>query len=957
MDKKRKNYIPSRSTNLKDSKSKGLNIEQEKVASSLLDCEEGWVYHTSRSCSFGLESAMAKKIGLLLNDDGVDCCDDWPKGVYEATSEQMTGDGGIAYSDCAFGCLNMEQYDDYEDPLEDEEEFDNEDIIVAVRAERGDGGEEVEENFGLKRWRNFPCSVLPMGDTVFFPGMIAPLFISKSVSVKRLKAIMEKEEPLCLLTQKFATKGKPKAEDLYTVGCICKIIQMYRTNDGAIKILVEGFDRAKIISLNDDGQMLKANIKVLDSYLPEKVDKLTLEGLMSASIKLFADYFKGKSNFPHELVSNLNNSEDAGYITDTIASYISLKVVDSQHILEELNIYKRLDMLWQFLEREIELLNAERQIRSRVHDQLRKNQKDYYLNEQLKAIYKELGGEGDFKSELYEMGKALDKKKMPKEAKDKVKLELQKLKTMAPVSAEATVLRNYIECVIDLPWSSKSSKLSSSITEVETFLNKTHYGLKKVKEAIFDQIAVQMRVGANLQNNVLCLVGPPGVGKTSLARSIANALKREFVRVSLGGVRDEAEIRGHRRTYIGAMPGRIIGAMRRTGVDNPLILLDEIDKMASDWRGDPSAALLEVLDPEQNKEFNDHYLELDYDLSKVLFIATANSISDIPSPLLDRMEVIRLSGYTYDEKFNICQKHIMPKLLKRNGIKPNEVIIEELVIKEVINCYTREAGVRELERSVDSLIKKALRHILENRVENLIIKTADLQEYLGPIIYTPYKKEDKDLLGACTGLAWMPSGGDILHIETVMSLGRGGLKITGKLGDVMQESVQTALSCLMSNHYKFGISAKLFDRRNFHVHVPEGAIPKDGPSAGITIFTALLSLLTKIPVRSDIAMTGEVTLRGHVLPIGGLKEKVLAALRYGIYHVIIPADNKKDLKEIPEHILSQVDIIPVEDIYQVIEVAMTSQPQPKSFDEKFEEEEFFRIHQPSNEQRSKNMPV
>ena len=853
--------------------------------------------------------------------------------------------------------MYMEKYDNYDDSYDEDDEFGDDDIIVATRAEAGNFDE--GKNFGLKYkvGDNFTCSVLPMGDTVFFPAMIAPLFVSKSASIKRLKTIMEREEPLFLLTQRFPTKGSPNEDDLYSVGCVCKIIQMYRTNDGAIKVLVEGFDRAKVISISNDGEMLKANIKILDSYLPENIDKLALEGLMSSSIKLFAEYFKDKSNFPHELVSNLTNSDDAGYITDTIVSYISLKVVDSQHILEELNIYKRLDMLWQFLEREIELLKAERQIRARVHDQLRKNQKDYYLNEQLKAIYKELGGEGDIKSEMHDMGKELDKKKMPKESKEKIKLELQKLKTMAPISAEATVLRNYIECVLDLPWSSKSSKLSSSIVEVEKFLNKTHYGLKKVKESIFDQIAVQMRVGDKMQNNVLCLIGPPGVGKTSLARSIANALKREYVRVSLGGVRDEAEIRGHRRTYIGSMPGRIIGAMRKTGVDNPLILLDEIDKMASDWRGDPAAALLEVLDPEQNKEFNDHYLELDYDLSKVLFIATANNISDIPSPLLDRMEVIKLSGYTYDEKFNICQKHIMSKLLKRNGIKKDEIVIEESVIQEIINCYTREAGVRELERTTDSLIKKALRHILESKIDSLLITVSDLEEYLGPILYTPYKNEKKDLLGACTGLAWTPNGGDILHIEAVMSLGRGGLKITGKLGDVMQESVQTALSCLMTNHYKFGISAKIFDRRNYHVHVPEGAIPKDGPSAGITIFIALLSLLTKIPVRNDVAMTGEITLRGYVLAIGGLKEKILAAMRYGIYNIIIPADNKKDLKEIPEHILSKVKIIPVETIDQVVEVAMTSQPQAKEFDEKFEEEEFFKMHQFSNEERGKNISV
>ena len=788
------------------------------------------------------------------------------------------------------------------------------------------------------------CPILPMKDSVFFPGMVAPLFVDSNRSSKILQNALENDTPILLLTQKNHNQVNITLSSLYEYGCLCRVIQIAKVDDNSLKVLVEGVTRAKAVKIEETNNVLTATINIAKCTIDEKADINVIKGMMRASVDLFAQYIKNKNNLPDELITNISNSDDPAYFTDTISAYLTLKISESQKLLEETDIYKRVKLLWKFLEKEIELLKTQNKIKSRVHDQLRKNQKEYYLNEQLKAIHKELGNDSDLKSEIAKMANILKKIKMPAEARKKAQAELKKLHIMPSISAEATVIRNYLDWVISLPWQNHSSNLNKSIINVEQELNKSHYGLNKVKEMITDQIAVQMRMGSQIKGSIICLVGPPGVGKTSLAKSIAQAVNRNFIRISLGGMRDESEIRGHRRTYIGAMPGRIIQALKKTKTDNPLILLDEIDKVGKDWRGDPSSALLEVLDPEQNYAFNDHYLELDYDLSKVFFIATANNISEIPAPLLDRMELIHLSGYTQQEKVNICKNYIIPRQYEKNGSNSQEINFADETIDYIIQKYTRESGVRALERSIASLIKRAIRKILEKKYQQLTIDNKIVNEFLGPEVHIPYKLSKKDTVGSCNGLAWTASGGDILSIETVMSFGRGNLKITGKLGETMQESVQTALSYIKSKAHEFGIKSSIFDRRDFHVHVPEGAIPKDGPSAGITIFTALLSLLTKIPVCKEIAMTGEITLTGKVLPIGGLKEKILAAIRYDIKTVIIPKENSKDLQDIPKELLKSIKIIAIDYADQLLNIALVTKPLSIEWNEGTEEKEFFQHH-------------
>ena len=767
--------------------------------------------------------------------------------------------------------------------------------------------------------------LLPLRDIVVYPKMIVPLFVGRAKSINALQRAVDNDQNVVLVTQKDSTVEDPKADDIFHVGTLGTVLQLLKLPDGTVKVLIEGLERVKLDKIELGEDMIETEITILPDA---EEDNPELEGVIRAVLSQFEEYVKLSKKIPPEVLVSVNQIEDHTKLADTIASHLSLKIADKQALLEGKSLADRFEMLLGFMDAEITMLEVENRIRNRVRKQMEKSQKEYYLNEQMKAIQKELG-DGDEEDEISAYMSKIEKTKLSKEAKEKALAEVKKLKNMGPNSAEATVVRNYLDWILDIPWK-KRSKVNKNLQYALDVLNTDHYGLDKVKERIVEFLAVQAR-SDKVRGPILCLVGPPGVGKTSLGKSIAKATGRAFVRTSLGGMRDEAEIRGHRRTYIGSMPGKIIKGMKKAGTTNPLFLLDEIDKLGNDYRGDPSSALLEVLDPEQNAAFNDHYLEVDYDLSDVMFVTTANSL-DMPRPLLDRMEVIRLSGYTEDEKIEIAKRHLIPKIFKENGVKDKELTIKPDAIRDIIRYYTREAGVRNLERELSTIARKAIKEILlEGNKEKLPIEVnaKNLEKYLGVIKYRYGEAEEKDQIGVTTGLAWTEVGGDILFIEAVDMPGKGIVKQTGKLGDVMKESIETAYSVVRAHSKELGIDPEVFEKTDIHVHVPEGATPKDGPSAGIAMYTTLVSVLTKIPVRKDVAMTGEITLQGRVLPIGGLKEKLLSALRGGIKTVIIPKDNEKDLAEIPDNVKQGLKIIPVSDVKEVLKIALRKTPDKK----------------------------
>ncbi|HNI82268.1 MAG TPA: endopeptidase La [Rhodocyclaceae bacterium] len=748
------------------------------------------------------------------------------------------------------------------------------------------------------------------------------MFVGRPKSIKALENAMEAGKSILLVAQKSAAKDEPAAEDLYDLGCVANILQMLKLPDGTVKVLVEGVQRARIVSVEDLRTLFVAKAVPMPAA---QAPNNEVEAMRRAIISQFDQYVKLNKKIPPEILSSLSGIEEPGRLADTIAAHLPLKLEQKQEILEMFNPGERLERLLSQLETELDILQVEKRIRGRVKRQMEKSQREYYLNEQVKAIQKELG-EGEDGADLEEMDKKIKASGMSKEAAAKAQGELKKLRLMSPMSAEATVVRNYIETLVGLPWK-KKSRISKDLAEAEKVLDQDHYGLEKVKERILEYLAVQQRVD-KLKAPILCLVGPPGVGKTSLGQSVARATNRKFVRMSLGGVRDEAEIRGHRRTYIGSMPGKILQNMTKVGVRNPLFLLDEVDKMGQDFRGDPSSALLEVLDPEQNATFVDHYIEVDYDLSDVMFVATANTLN-IPAPLLDRMEVIRLSGYTEDEKVNIAQRYLVPKQMKNNGIKREELSVTEDAIREIVRFYTREAGVRGLEREISKVCRKVVKAIvLGKRKAKVVVNAKNIDKYLGVRKYTFGVAEKQNQIGQVTGLAWTEVGGELLTVEAVALPGKGKIMTTGKLGEVMQESIQAALSVVRRRSKSLGIAADFYQNSDIHIHLPEGAIPKDGPSAGIAICTGLVSVLTGIPVRCDVAMTGEITLRGEVLPIGGLKEKLLAAVRGGITRALIPSENVKDLTEIPDNVKNALEIIPVKWIDEVLELALERRPEP-----------------------------
>lgn len=764
--------------------------------------------------------------------------------------------------------------------------------------------------------------VLPLRDVVVYPHMVIPLFVGREKSIKALEAAMVGDKQILLIAQKSSKQDDPSREDIYDVGTISSILQLLKLPDGTVKVLVEGECRAKLEDIIDQEEFLNADVCKIEDEDEDADDDGGIDILIRSLMSQFEQYIKLNKKIPPEILNSLSSIDDPGRLSDSIAAHLSLKIDDKQELLETFPILERLEKLMSSLEGEIDLLHVEKRVRGRVKRQMEKSQREYYLHEQRKAIDKELGELNEEPNEMEQFAENIEKAGMPKEAKKKAISELNKLKMMSPMSAEATVLRNYLEWMLQVPWK-KRSKVRYDIDKAQTLLDKEHHGLHKVKERIVEYLAVQQRV-RSMKGPILCLVGPPGVGKTSLGQSIANATGRKFIRIALGGVRDEAEIRGHRRTYIGSMPGKIIQKLSKCGVKNPLIMLDEVDKMAMDFRGDPASALLEVLDPEQNNSFSDHYLEVDYDLSDVMFIATANSL-EIPAPLLDRMEVIRLAGYTEDEKVSISEKHLIPKQKKLNGLKETELNIKDIATRDIIRYYTREAGVRNLERELAKLCRKVVKEILVSKNKKQAKKTVDkknLKDYLGVKQYSFGLAEEKDRIGQVTGLAWTSVGGELLIIEATAMPGKGKAIYTGQLGDVMQESIQAAMTVVRSRAGAFGIDADFYDKHDVHVHVPEGATPKDGPSAGIGMCTALVSILTKIPVRADVAMTGEITLRGEVLAIGGLKEKLLAAHRGQIKTVLIPHENKKDLEEIPDKILSELEIHPVKTIDDVLFFAL-----------------------------------
>jgi ATP-dependent Lon protease len=764
--------------------------------------------------------------------------------------------------------------------------------------------------------------LLPLRDVVVFPHMVIPLFVGRPKSIKALESAMEAGKSILLVAQKSAAKDEPAIEDLYSIGCIANILQMLKLPDGTIKVLVEGVRRARVDSVEDLRQLFVA--KVTPVVIAD-VDTNEVEAMRRAIIAQFDQYVKLNKKIPPEILTSLAGIDEAGRLADTIAAHLPLKLEQKQDVLEMFDTGERLEKLLTQIEAELDILQVEKRIRGRVKRQMEKSQREYYLNEQVKAIQKELG-EGEEGADLEEMDKKIKSAGMPKEALAKAQAEFKKLRLMSPMSAEATVVRNYIDTLIGLPWK-KKSRVSKDLAEAEKILDKDHYGLERVKERILEYLAVQQRVD-KVKAPILCLVGPPGVGKTSLGQSIAKATNRKFIRMALGGVRDEAEIRGHRRTYIGSMPGKILQNMSKVAVKNPLFLLDEVDKLGMDFRGDPSSALLEVLDPEQNHTFQDHYVEVDFDLSDVMFVATANTLN-IPAALLDRMEVIRLSGYTEDEKVNIAQRYLLPKQMKNNGLKQDELSVTEEALRDVVRYYTREAGVRSLEREISKVCRKVVKQlVLKSRSSKIIVNAKNLDKFLGVRKYSFGMAEKQNQIGQVTGLAWTEVGGELLTVEAVQLPGKGKVLTTGKLGEVMQESIQAALSVVRKRARSLGIEEDFHQKSDMHIHLPEGAIPKDGPSAGIAISTALVSVLTGIPVRCDVAMTGEITLRGEVLPIGGLKEKLLAAVRGGIHTALIPEENVKDLAEIPENIKNALEIVPVKWIDQVLEQALERRPEP-----------------------------
>ncbi|OKP04389.1 endopeptidase La [Xenorhabdus eapokensis] len=768
-----------------------------------------------------------------------------------------------------------------------------------------------------ERSERIEIPVLPLRDVVVYPHMVIPLFVGREKSIHCLEAAMEHDKQVMLVAQKEASTDEPGVNDLFSVGTVASVLQMLKLPDGTVKVLVEGLQRARITTLTDNGEYFYAQVEHLES--PD-VDEREQEVLVRTVINQFEGYVKLNKKIPPEVLTSLHSIEDAAKLADTIAAHMPLKINDKQTVLEMSNVVERIEYLIAMMESEIDLLQVEKRIRNRVKKQMEKSQREYYLNEQMKAIQKELGEMDDAPDEYETLKRKIEDANMPKEAREKAEAELQKLKMMSPMSAEATVVRSYIDWMVQVPWVSRS-KVKKDLVKAQEVLDIDHYGLERVKERILEYLAVQSRV-SKLKGPILCLVGPPGVGKTSLGRSIARATGRKYVRMALGGVRDEAEIRGHRRTYIGSMPGKLIQKMSKVGVKNPLFLLDEIDKMSSDMRGDPASALLEVLDPEQNVAFNDHYLEVDYDLSDVMFVATSNSMN-IPAPLLDRMEVIRLSGYTEDEKLNIAKRHLLPKQIERNALKKDELTIDDGAIIGIIRYYTREAGVRSLEREISKLCRKAVKALLmDKKLKHIEINADNLKNYLGVQKVDYGRADTENRVGQVTGLAWTEVGGDLLTIETASVPGKGKLTYTGSLGEVMQESIQAALTVVRARADKLGISSDFHEKRDIHVHVPEGATPKDGPSAGIAMCTALVSCLTGNPVRADVAMTGEITLRGLVLPIGGLKEKLLAAHRGGIKTVLIPDDNKRDLEEIPQNVIQDLEIHPVKRIEDVLSIAL-----------------------------------
>ena len=764
--------------------------------------------------------------------------------------------------------------------------------------------------------------VLPLRDIVVYPKMVVPLFVGREKSIRALQSAVDNDKNVILLTQKDPGIEEPTDDDVYQVGTVGTVLQLLRLPDGTVKVLIEGLERVKINKFLNNEEFLEAEATLLPEV--NNAADVELEALVRAVLSKFEEYVKLSKKIPPEVLVAVNQIEDYSKLADTIASHLTLKIADKQELLEGKTLKDRFEKILGFMDAEVTLLEVENKIKSRVKKQMEKSQKEYYLNEQMKAIQKELG-DGDEDNEISEYTKKIERTKLSKEAREKALSEVKKLKTMSAMSSEATVVRNYLDWLLGIPWK-KRSKVNKDLAKAQAILEKDHYGLEKVKERIIEYLAVQSRAD-KVKGPILCLVGPPGVGKTSLGKSIARATGRSFVRASLGGMRDEAEIRGHRRTYIGSMPGKIIKGMKKAATSNPLFLLDEIDKLGNDWRGDPSSALLEVLDPEQNAAFNDHYLEVDYDLSDVMFVTTANSL-DMPRPLLDRMEIIRLSGYTEDEKIEIAKRHLIPKIFEENAVKPKELVISDDAIQSIIRYYTREAGVRNLEREIATIARKAVKEILLNKEKKVKVTAKNIDKYLGVIKYRYGEAESEDHIGVTTGLAWTEVGGDILFIEAVDMPGKGKITQTGKLGDVMKESIETAYSVVRSHSEQLGIDPDIFDKTDIHVHVPEGATPKDGPSAGIAMYTTIVSVLTKIPVRKDVAMTGEITLQGRVLPIGGLKEKLLSALRGGIKTVIIPKDNEKDLEEIPDNVKTGMKIIPVSEVREVIDIALKEKVKP-----------------------------
>jgi ATP-dependent Lon protease len=769
--------------------------------------------------------------------------------------------------------------------------------------------------------------VLPLRDIVVFPHMIVPLFVGRDKSVRALEGVMKDDKKILLVAQKDAADDDPSSDEVYHIGTVATVLQLLKLPDGTVKVLVEGISRATITKFSDNKDFFEVYAEVVTEA---DTDGTELEALSRSVVTQFEQYIKLNRKIPPEALVAVNQIEVRSKLADTIASHLALKISDKQELLEVFSVAERMERIISFMEGEIGVLQVEKKIRGRVKRQMEKTQREYYLNEQLKAIQKELGETDEGKDENAEIEEQIIKTNFSKEAKEKAKSELKKLRNMSPMSAEATVVRNYLDWMLAVPWK-KRSRVNKDIKKAQDILNSDHYGLVKVKERILEYLAVQQRT-QKLKGPILCLVGPPGVGKTSLGKSIGKATGRNFVRMSLGGVRDESEIRGHRRTYIGSMPGKIIQGMKKAKSSNPLFLLDEIDKMGQDFRGDPASALLEVLDPEQNDSFQDHYLEVDYDLSDVMFVTTANTLR-IPDPLLDRMEIIRIEGYTEDEKIEIARIHLLEKQIKAQGLKKGEWSITDSALRDVIRYYTREAGVRNLEREIANLTRKATKEILLKINDTIKVTTRNLGKYAGVKKYRYGEVEEEDLVGVTTGLAWTEVGGEILTIEAVMVPGKGKMTVTGKLGDVMQESIQAARSFVHSRSAEFGIKPTLFDKRDIHVHVPEGATPKDGPSAGVGMATSIVSTLTGIPVRKDIAMTGEITLRGRVLPIGGLKEKLLAALRGGIKKVVIPKDNEKDLVEIPDNVKKGLEIVSVTGVEEVLEHALTRSLVPIEWDQ------------------------